>query len=594
MMQFESLANELLLDLFEFFDTYYLLHAFFGLNHRFNQLVYIHFRIHQLNFQSISKEHFDLVCQKYLPLIIDKITSIRLSNEETPNLPELLLTRGFTLDRFIHLQSLSLYKIHSLDTLIQITSQLQHLHYLTHFMMIYCSVSWWRDDAGFVLFKNICNIPNLTHCNLSSIQTISIRFSEILIVSSSIENLSMENITCNLHALSNLFKCTPHLQRLCTTVDLSSMDEQLEFVIPSIISLKLSFRGSFESMNNVFQKMPNLCYLTIDTSGIYLNGYTWEQIIIHYLPKLKIFQLKMDFEFTDYNNIQEQIDELLNSFRSEFWLVEHQWFVECYWNPSDFNRCITLYTLPYVFNTFNYSDEYHFKSTCIHKEIYCKYKSVQFFSYNNLENSWFNNFTPFFGCFPNIRHMDIELPLKNELYSYNLKLNQLISLNVKLRNSYDYYQLQTILDYAPRLYLLKVNAVHRFYTGLFQLRSKSIRRLDLIDTQVKNWYHLTIDDSAKLISSPLVLQCEVISVRMKNRRSVLNLIQNVSNIRSLIFQCEDDQQLYVETHNLELDPVYWLQNRLPSTYSITRNLEKSSIIQVWIDQKIKRQRMTIS
>ena len=183
---------------------------------------------------------------------------------------------------------------------------------------------------------------------------------------------------------------------------------------------------------------------------------------------------------------------------------------------------------------------------------------MQFFSYNNLGNNWFNDFTSFFACFPNIRHMDIELPFKNEFYSHNLKLNQIISLNVKLRNSYDYYQLQTILDYTPRLYSLKVNVVHRFYTGLFQLRSKLIRRLDLIDTQVNNWYHLTIDDSAKLLSSPLVLQCEVLSVRMKNRRSVLNLIQNVSNIRSLIFQCDDDQQLYVETHNPELDPVYWL------------------------------------
>ena len=100
-MQLESLPNELLLNLFELFDTNHLLRAFFGLNARFDNLVYAHIRTHQVNFQFLSKDEFDIISHHHLPLFIDQIVSLRLSNEETPGLCELLLTRGFGLDRFI-------------------------------------------------------------------------------------------------------------------------------------------------------------------------------------------------------------------------------------------------------------------------------------------------------------------------------------------------------------------------------------------------------------------------------------------------------------------------------------------------------------
>jgi hypothetical protein len=109
MTQFESLANELLLDLFEFFHSVHLLQSFIGLNSRFHQLLYSHFQSHQLNLQSLSKEHFDNICNKHLPLIINQLISLRLSDDETPNLSKLLFSPNFTLDRFIRLQSISLY-----------------------------------------------------------------------------------------------------------------------------------------------------------------------------------------------------------------------------------------------------------------------------------------------------------------------------------------------------------------------------------------------------------------------------------------------------------------------------------------------------
>jgi hypothetical protein len=68
------------------------------------------------------KNDFDIICQEYLPVVIDQISSLRLSN-----LSELLLSRGFTLDKFLYLKSLSLYGIYSNDTMNQIIIQCRFL-----------------------------------------------------------------------------------------------------------------------------------------------------------------------------------------------------------------------------------------------------------------------------------------------------------------------------------------------------------------------------------------------------------------------------------------------------------------------------------
>src|SRR5437868_6499622 len=111
-MHLESLANELLLELFEFLDGVDLFRAFYGLNSRFNKLLLLHNKNFDFNFERIPKEDFDIICQRHLSSVIDRVVSIRISDDlETPKLPELFLSYGFTLNRFTHLKSLSLYSI---------------------------------------------------------------------------------------------------------------------------------------------------------------------------------------------------------------------------------------------------------------------------------------------------------------------------------------------------------------------------------------------------------------------------------------------------------------------------------------------------
>src|ERR1700722_3644762 len=112
-MNLESLANELFIDLFEFLSSDHLLHAFHGLNSRFDSLLLGHFRTHGLDFRSISKHAFNTIC-RHLSSISNQITSLYLSEkDDTPGQIDEFYAHGLTLRQFTHLQSLSLYRLRS-------------------------------------------------------------------------------------------------------------------------------------------------------------------------------------------------------------------------------------------------------------------------------------------------------------------------------------------------------------------------------------------------------------------------------------------------------------------------------------------------
>jgi hypothetical protein len=312
-MKFEELANELLVELFEFFDLIHLLRAFYGLNCRFNNLIFIHYRTYHLNLQSVSKGELNIFCQQHLPSILDRVISLHLSNDdETPNLPEFFFSYGFTLNKFYHLQSLSLNCIHSLSLLNRIIFECQDLPYFTHLSIVKCNFQQQNEFS--YLIENIWNLPKLTYCQIDHQFPYGLKFTNDTIISLSLKNLSLENFSFNLNDLSNLFQCTPSLRYLNATIQSHTDCERLRINSSSIVSIKLFFRTSLHSMINLLEKLRNLNRLTIKTKHIYVNGYDWKKIIENYFPKLKIFRFKMDLKFCHARNMEEELDALLDSF----------------------------------------------------------------------------------------------------------------------------------------------------------------------------------------------------------------------------------------------------------------------------------------
>ncbi|CAF5105013.1 unnamed protein product, partial [Rotaria sp. Silwood1] len=80
LMNLELFPNEILFDLFDYFDGVDLFHTFYNLNSRFNFLLYQQYRFYSFNFNFISKRNFDLICKQHLSFVTNQILALRISD----------------------------------------------------------------------------------------------------------------------------------------------------------------------------------------------------------------------------------------------------------------------------------------------------------------------------------------------------------------------------------------------------------------------------------------------------------------------------------------------------------------------------------
>ncbi len=81
-MKLEVLSNEILLDLFNYFNGINLLHVFYGLNYHFNFLLYQQYWNYHFQLNFVSKSNFDMICQEHFPYIAERIIALSLSDSD--------------------------------------------------------------------------------------------------------------------------------------------------------------------------------------------------------------------------------------------------------------------------------------------------------------------------------------------------------------------------------------------------------------------------------------------------------------------------------------------------------------------------------
>jgi hypothetical protein len=422
--------------------------------------------------------------------------------------------------------------------------------------------------------NNIWSLPKLVHCHLNIDFACTDNFPVPTLISSTLKYLYLRDIQNGNTALALLSKHTPHLQHcsLISTIDI--YEEDLHSVIPAILTLNISFALSEESkVIRFLQKMPNLYQLTMKLGALLVNGQKLEQIIHDHLPKLRKFRFAMDFYFDDDNHLEHQVDQLLNTFQSRFWLEEHQWFVQIHWKLD--GTAVMLYSLPYAFEYFDVDALGLFKSTCPDDDDFGGYNQVRIFDY----------YLPSYAdlvlsriTFNNIRKLTISFPIDDHFWLVFLSLDRCRSLRVFFDN-WDadcQSQLQKLLDRAPLLHSLHINEDSLSFVklSLFESRNTSISKLDLC--QPEQPYNNKA--CAKLSFSSLVIQCDRLRINVRNRICILDFINALPNLRVLSVQCLDDG--YEEKKEDEL--VEWLRQYLPSSCTITRDKFFSDVIHLWI------------
>ncbi|CAF0838933.1 unnamed protein product [Rotaria sordida] len=205
-------------------------------------------------------------------------------------------------------------------------------------------------------------------------------------------------------------------------------------------------------MKNLLQTMSNLEKLKIEMESTYIDGYQWKTIIENYLLNLIIFQFKMSTPLSNQDNKEDKIDEILNSFYSQFWIEKHQWFIQCYWITADTSSIVYVYTLPYAFQDFFYIGNVRLKSTCPNNN--------QCWSFDSIHNLYYGHFLSqnlslSHIHLDNIHYLDLTIPFDESFWLMVSTLERLNSLNIVLYSNKDlidiHSKLQILFDRSPHL-----------------------------------------------------------------------------------------------------------------------------------------------
>ena len=574
-MNLELLPNEVLLDLFVYFNGIDLLRTFYNLNSRFNLLLYKKFQSYVFRFHSISKRDFDRICLNHLPFITNHIIALSLSDfKETPQQIHQFFSYIPSFRSFTNLQSLSISSLRTYQLLLKLLDECQHLNHLTKLKLFSCSFQ--NSSANFqLIIDKIWTLPKLTNCyadiEISNEQIFRIP----TLISLSIEYLSIFSSHFQWNQMHQLIKYTPQLKYLSASIESSSNHnyKQITFSTLTTCDLIFFYESNIWKIDVIFQTMPNLRHLNINICFKLIDGHKWKQIIDNYLPRLKTLYLRMNETFSSERNIEEKVDEIINSFRTSFWINERRWFVRCY----------TVYNAIHLNTISNASNHYNdvipdlWQSTCPddNQQKFC----------NNITSIYdkiaFDKPISSDIRLPNIDYLSIKLPINDRFWSTVPKLNQLKSLSLYSYSGIYQWHVQTLLNRAYNLHTLRFSQdeLLPFEMSLLNYRNASVRKLYL-----NNYNHIFHEEECLLLSrSPICIQCEVISLRVTNRDCIIYLVKKMTSLRSLIVQSVDDhyiEQSFLYEENDEL--IAYLKEHLPSTYSIIRDPESARNIFLWM------------
>ncbi|CAF3806066.1 unnamed protein product [Rotaria sp. Silwood1] len=587
----EHLPNEILLILFEYFNGIDLLQTFYDLNSHLNLLLYKQFQLYCFNFKSISKCTFDLICQQHLPFIANKVISLAFSDyRDTPKQMSLFFSYIPSLHRFTQLQSLTLSNIHSYDTVVQFLNECHYLYNLIHLTFYFYSFLTSSVDLQLIIDK-IWSLPKLTYCHFDVRIERQPNFCLPTIISSSLKYLYLPHSKLQWNQVNRLFHYVPELKHLSILNEPSVVDNYILLPPPGLI--KLNFycpdKSIISKLDILLQNMSNLYYLHIRLKHSLINGYKWEQIIRIHLPKLKIFRLRMNKAFFNNPNIQlqRQVDKLINSFRSSFWINERQWFFRCF----TWKKIIVLHSLCSTYNYHGCITPDFWQSTSPHdnqQQFHNEITSID-------SETFLNELVSLNICLSNIDHLTIKLPINEKIWSIFSNFNRLHSLTVLSHTDTFQFELQILLDRAPHLRILRLgqDGSLPLHLSLFNYRNTSVRELNLIGCD----YCFNEEECILFSHSSLGVQCEVLFIEVNNRETIIHLVKHMIKLR-VLYICYDDgmnwenlkmktaeqyDECYKTARQMIDQLVQWLKDHLPSTYLVINDPHYSSnVISIWI------------
>ncbi|CAF1471323.1 unnamed protein product [Rotaria sp. Silwood1] len=322
---FEDLSNEIIYEIFEYLDYLHVYQSFFDLNIRFRKIfTNSNFPI-KINISSISKSIF----QRYYTHIIipyqHRIISLSIVNFLSFDLD---ISPHRILSTFTRLKTLILVKINSeyLENILEDIASLPNLSSLTIIPIDYVK------NANDLLLQ-IFRLSVLKYCKISfknehtNFDLLPFATNEY---SSPTEQFVIKH-QIDVNNLDRLLSYVPQLRRLSLDRLGGYYKNRLNHPIAlnylTHLFLKLihfTFNDFELLIKNLFCTIQVL-HLYIEDGEEYLNAERWKQLILSYIPNLRIFDIQCIYSFVINKNAQLRFDFLFDQFTLPFWF-ERQWF----------------------------------------------------------------------------------------------------------------------------------------------------------------------------------------------------------------------------------------------------------------------------
>ncbi|CAF0992514.1 unnamed protein product [Adineta steineri] len=362
-LKLEHLANEILYTIFDYLDGFHHIFAFRGLNSRFNSLIN-HIHLH-INTTHCRKADFNYLFDDIFPFTTN-IFSLTISNKHTLGPIEIFLNRH--LDLIPHNQ-LNHLKLIDIDPQVLNTFLKTILPKLTRLVSLNITNSITKFRYDLPLETINVSLPAFKYLSLSIEQTsyyphvpffnehmLMHRMESIL---STVTHLSLEYSPRDIVGLTLLFEKLNKIEYLQITLDID--DEVARAIGNPFISnsplirdhgqhlrsfiIQIGYHILFVEIAALLTHFPQLQILSLATQEFthdiqFYDGQAWEKLIQTSLPRLTSLRL---YIFLDYLSSNPILHDIINRFRTPFWLNEKKWYIV---GDQFSNRSLQIYTIP--------------------------------------------------------------------------------------------------------------------------------------------------------------------------------------------------------------------------------------------------------
>jgi hypothetical protein len=505
-MKFEYLPNEILLECFQYLNTFEIFYSFNQLNNRIDIL--INNIPLSINFDNVNKLIFDQFC-KINPEIKNKIYSLKVSNEDQCFQAKIFLSY-FPLDKLSSLQNF------------QLVNPMKFFDFPLMRRV--------KPDPGFYLDIKVSDLLSF------KLRTLTIPYlcESVFDIHpiSSIINLTIG--LCSTDDFYQILKQFPQLNYLRINHVKKSFADEIDTNEYGIHLEKLildKFDDKFKNFERFVKQIPNLKSLTISNSLDMIDANRWKQLITSSLPYLNKFKFK--FHSSTRRNQRYTIIDKFKEFQTDFWQNKH-WYTEYIVRDTS----LFIHTIPYPFNKYSFELNQSRHSNSINTFVNVTHLTT----YLRVFNEDYQDY------FPNVSSLSLSTVSYGSYLTdkYIQYLKQIINLSnikrleiMKSLRLDDPLTLLELFKQTPQLSSMEINGTNLQLSfqneELCQYFNKMIRILD-----IDFWKNIQLNQFCQIFSNLEHLTCWI-----DHQENLIFLIANLPKLSTLNanFRCKENPDI---------------------------------------------------